>query len=301
MQVISSRRVLCLPTAIALGNFDGVHRGHLQVIQPILEAPTGHKTVVSFDPHPRAFFSGEQRLLLTPSDEKAQYLSTLGIEQLVLLPFDQALADLSPRDFVTTVLGAQLQVKHLSVGENFRFGRRRAGTAADLKAIAHDHGITVHITPLEVADHERISSSAIREALGDGDLTKANHLLGRPYALMGTVVHGQHLGRTLGFPTANLDVPSCKFVPRTGVYAAQAWPKGAGSAVPGVVNIGYRPTVQGTHRTIEVHLLDWSQDLYGQVLKVDLRHFLRAEQAFDSLDALKAQIERDCQLARLKV
>jgi len=301
VQIISSRRVLQSPTAIALGNFDGVHRGHLQVIQPILTAPTGHKTVVSFDPHPRAFFSGEQRQLLTPSEEKAQYLSTLGIEQLVLLPFDQALANLSPEAFVTTVLCQQLQVKYLSVGENFCFGRRRAGTVSDLQSIAQAQGITVHITPLEIAGRERISSSAIRDALVAGDLKKANHLLGRPYALMGSVVHGQHLGRTLGFPTANLDLPSCKFVPRTGVYAAQAWPQKADSAIPCVVNIGYRPTVQGKHRTIEAHLLDWSGDLYGQVLKVDLHHFLRAEQSFSSLDALKVQIEQDCQIARSQV
>lgn len=278
-----------------------MHRGHLQVIRPILQAPSGCKTVVSFNPHPRAFFSGEQRLLLTPAEEKAEYLSTLGIEQLVLLPFDRAMASLSPDAFVNTILAEQLEVKYLSVGENFRFGCRRAGTVQDLKALAAAHGIEVHTTPLELSERDRISSSAIRDALGSGNLEQANHLLGRPYALAGTVVHGQHLGRTLGFPTANLDVPACKFVPKTGVYAGRAQLEGVFSAQLSVINIGYRPTVQGDSRTIEAHLMDWSGDLYGRVLKVELQAFLRPEQSFDSLDALKAQIEQDCQTARSRL
>ena len=305
MQVISSSRALQVPTAIALGNFDGVHRGHLRVIQPVLDAAAGIKTVVSFAPHPRAFFSGEHRLLLTPSEEKAAYLATLGIEQLVLLPFNQALASLSPEQFVAQVLHELLQVKFLSVGKNFRFGHRRAGTADCLKAIAEAHGIAVHITPLEVADQERISSSAVRQALSKGDLEKANHLLGRPYCLSGKVVHGQHLGRTLGFPTANLEVPAGKFVPPEGVYAAQAHLQGEAAvgqdrpkAIATVVNIGYRPTVQGRHRTIEAHLMGWSGDLYGQTLTLELHHYLRQEQSFEGLEALKAQIQRDCQQAQ---
>ncbi|MGF1537175.1 MAG: bifunctional riboflavin kinase/FAD synthetase [Elainellaceae cyanobacterium] len=300
MQVISSQPALQRPTAIALGNFDGVHRGHLEVIRPVLRSPLGHKTVVSFDPHPRAFFSGEPRLLLTPAEEKSEYLSRLGIAQLVLLPFDQAMASLSPEDFVTKVLVERLAVKVLSVGENFRFGCRRAGTAQDLKSIAVARGIEAHIAPLKLSERNRISSSAIRDALERGHVETANHLLGRPYALIGTVVHGQHLGRTLGFPTANLDIPDCKFVPRTGVYAAHVWPEGA-AAVSGVVNIGYRPTVQGIHRTIETHLMDWSENLYGQRLKVDLQAYIRPEQPFDSLEALKAQIKRDCQTARSRL
>ncbi len=267
----------------------------------MLRASSGHKTVVSFDPHPRAFFSGEQRTLLTPAEEKAEYLFTLGVEQLVLLPFDRAMASLSPENFITSILIEQLEVKYLSVGENFRFGCRRAGTAGDLKAIAAAHGVEVYITPLEVSGGDRISSSAIRDVLSSGGLEKANRQLGRPYTLFGTVVHGQHLGRTLSFPTANLDLPPCKFVPCTGVYAAYVWAEGQTAAIAGVVNIGYRPTVQGTHRTIEAHLLDWSQDLYGQQLKVELQAFLRAEQPFESLEALKAQIERDCQMARLRL
>lgn len=285
-----------MPTAIALGNFDGVHRGHLRVIQPVLDTAVGAKTVVSFEPHPRAFFTGQRRLLLTPCEEKAAYLKTLGIEQLVLLPFNEALASLSPEQFVDRVLCSQLQVKSLSVGENFRFGHRRTGTSEVLRAVAQAHGITVHIVPLATSNQERISSSAVRQALTDGDLPKANRLLGRPYTLMGKVIHGQHLGRTLGFPTANVDLPSAKFVPPTGVYAA--WARSSEAAIASVVNIGYRPTVQGTHRTIEAHLLDWSGDLYGQTLSLDLHHYLRQEQAFDGLEALKTQIQQDCHQSR---
>ncbi|HEY9748716.1 MAG TPA: bifunctional riboflavin kinase/FAD synthetase, partial [Allocoleopsis sp.] len=341
MWVTSSLTSVLTPTAVALGNFDGVHQGHRQVIQPVLSsiAPTellvvpiskgelagthelyeisspiassaiaaetnpefAYPTVVTFNPHPQEFFSGQPRSLLTPLNEKVLQLKAMGIRQLVLLPFDRELADLSPQAFVKEILVQHLQARTISVGVDFRFGRQRAGTAADLQAIAATYGITVNTVPLCTCSEERISSSNIREALQTGNLKRANRLLGRSYTLVGQVVSGQQLGRTIGFPTANLQLPPEKFVPQYGVYAVQvhsptldklhnpSW---------GVMNIGNRPTVNGMSRTVEIHLLDWDGDLYGQTLVVSLEHFLRPEQKFASLEALKTQIHVDCSTAR---
>lgn len=376
MWITSSLATALTPTSVALGNFDGVHRGHQQVIKPILkksgtsraiakplsentqadeelkeccsavaipgavnaagqepgsiivtpsavewygqvdncslpnfnferqaDGGTGHiyPTVATFYPHPREFFSGQPWKLLTSPIEKVQQLSRLGVEQLVLLPFDWELASLSPEEFVETILVRQLQAKQVSVGEDFRFGHRRAGTSSDLKAIASAYGIDVTIVSLQTCQEERISSSLIRHSLQQGDISQANRLLGYPYTLTGVVVKGQQLGRTIGFPTANLQLPTEKFLPRQGVYAVRVYgssPASPQSSQPGVMNIGQRPTVNGIGLTVEIHLLDWSGDLYGQTLTVSLEQFLRPEQKFASLDALKMQIQADCEAAR---
>ncbi|TVQ06959.1 MAG: bifunctional riboflavin kinase/FAD synthetase [Leptolyngbya sp. DLM2.Bin27] len=333
MWITSSLTTALTPTAIALGNFDGVHLGHQAVIGPVVPTEGGearlappltavlsgfsHRqgdnlqhgsqsgarsttpvpTVMTFFPHPQEFFSGQQRPLLTPLPEKAAQISRMGIEQLVLLPFNQQLAHLSPEAFVETLLVKQLQVQQISVGKDFCFGRQRQGTVDDLKALAARHGVQVHIAPLTCQGAERISSSRIRQALENTDLKTVEALLGRPYSLVGRVVQGQQLGRTIGFPTANLHLPADKFLPRTGVYSV--WVQGATlhpyPMVPGVMNLGHRPTVNGLTLTAEVHLLNWQGDLYGKTLEVYLHSFLRPEQKFDSLDALKAQIQSDCQ------
>jgi riboflavin kinase / FMN adenylyltransferase len=291
-----------------------VHQGHRQVIAPVLPSPETsgqaervHATVVTFHPHPQEFFTGQTRLLLTPLIEKAAQLSAIGVEQLVLLPFDQSLASLSPAQFVEHVLLQQLKATKVSIGSDFCFGRQRAGTAQMLQAIAAKHGIDVAIAPLKNLGDDRISSSAIRQALQQGDVQRANQLLGRSYRLIGKVVHGQQVGRTIGFPTANLQLPPDKFLPCSGTYAVRVHRCNSGDevdlavepALPGVMNIGYRPTVNGTTQTIEVHIVDWSADLYDQTLIVNLEAFLRSEQKFPSLDALKAQIQADCDAARV--
>jgi riboflavin kinase/FMN adenylyltransferase len=260
-----------------------------------------HSTVATFCPHPREFFSGQSRTLLTPRSEKVEQLNLLGIEQLVLLPFDHELAALSPQEFTEKILVQQLQATHVSVGADFRFGHRRAGTALDLQAIASSYGIDVSIVSLEMCQGERISSSGIRQALEDGNILQANLLLGRPYILTGIVVKGQQLGRQLGFPTANLQLPPDKFLPRYGVYCVRVHHPtlpSLYSSPAAVMNIGRRPTVDGMTLAIEVHLLDWSGDLYGQTLTVSLEQFLRPEQKFASLDELKRQIQADCEAAR---
>lgn len=254
---------------------------------------------MTFFPHPQEFFSGQARPLLTPLPEKAAQISRLGIGQLVLLPFDHHLANLSPEDFVESLLIDQLQVTSISVGKDFCFGKRRQGTVDDLRILAARHGVQVTITPLTCLGKERISSSRIRQALERADLEMVRALLGRPYSLVGRVIQGQQLGRTLGFPTANLHLPTEKFLPQTGVYSA--WVQGATQTphhlVPAVMNLGSRPTVNGATLTAEVHLLNWTGDLYGKTLEVHLNSFIRPEQKFNSLDDLKDQIRRDCQKA----
>lgn len=305
MWVTSSLGAVRVPTAIALGNFDGVHRGHQRVIGPILTGAAGPfgdraapvPTVVSFDPHPQAFFSGQPRSALTLPTEKGVILAELGVQQLVLLPFDRSLAELPPETFVRSILLEGLQACAIAVGEDFRFGRDRRGTAEMLRAIAAKWSVPVTIVPLHCAGGDRVSSSWIRQCLCEGDIATANQLLGRPYGLTGTVERGQQLGQKLGFPTANLALPPQKFLPRHGVYGVEVtWADGLG--VPGVMNVGRRPTVGGQRVTAEVHLLDWVGDLYGQEITVALRHFLRPERKFDGLDALVAQIQKDCEAAR---
>ncbi len=330
MRVITSLETCLHPTQVALGNFDGVHLGHRAVIESLsiaamrstLSSSVGstnvsssagerdnavqiavshlyiYTTVVSFDPHPQAFFSGQPRSLLTVLEEKVQELGNLGVEQLVLLPFDAALSALTPEAFVEQILVQRLKAQNISVGFNFCFGYQRSGTAEDLKAIAAQHGIPVSIISPQTLDGEQVSSSEIRQALEVGDAERAKRLLGRPYTLTGTVVQGQQVGRTIGFPTANLRVSSEKFIPRRGVYRVSVEATGLAQPQLGVMNIGRRPTVEGESETIEVHLLDWSQDLYGHTLTIHLEQFLRPEQKFESLDALKAQILQDCATAR---
>jgi riboflavin kinase/FMN adenylyltransferase len=300
VSILTSPDTIQCPTAIALGNFDGIHRGHLNVIRPILDIKDSISTVVSFQPHPREWFSGEPLTLLTPLAEKATYLEEIGIQQLVVLTFDESIATLSPQDFVEQILIQQLNARWISVGQNFKFGHRRAGTTTLLKAIASTYDIPVNIAELQCCGNERISSSGIREALLEGDVARANRLLGRAYSLQGKVMKGQQLGRTIGFPTANLKLPENKFCPRQGVYYVSVHCESEPDIthLAGVMNIGHRPTVNGTQLTTEVHILDWAGDLYEKDIKVDLIKFLRSEQKFNSLDALKEQIQSDCDEAR---
>nr|WP_199319622.1 bifunctional riboflavin kinase/FAD synthetase [Dolichospermum sp. FACHB-1091] len=324
--VASSTEGLLTPTAVALGKFDGVHLGHQRVIQPVLQLvwgesgenstpparknPRPYSTVVTFDPHPHEFFTGQPRDLLTPLDEKVQQLRSLGVEQLVLLPFDRELSALSPEEFVDKILVQQLQCQQISVGQDFCFGKKRMGTAQDLQILAAKYNIPVTIVPiktdtdsLSTTDDTRISTSLIRESLEVGDIPKANRLLGRPYTLTGEVVTGQKLGRTIGFPTANIQLPKDKFLPRHGVYAVEViihnqTPDTDPIQQLGVMNIGNRPTVNGIDTRVEVHCLNWSGDLYGKILEIQLVRFLRPEQKFPSLEALKNQIQLDCTAAQ---
>ena len=258
-------------------------------------------TVVTFYPHPQEFFSGKARPWLTPLEEKAVFMGQLGVRQLVLLPFNRELANLSPHVFVEAVLLDRLQAQHISVGADFRFGHKRLGDVSLLERLATRRGANVTVVELAQDEGDRISSSRIRQSLCAGDIAQAQQLLGRPYCLTGWVVRGQQLGRQLGFPTANLRVLPEKFLPRTGVYSVRVYGVPGQTdhhGHPGVMNLGVRPTVDGQTQTVEVHLLNWHGDLYDCTLTVALKGFLRPEQRFDSLDHLKAQIQADCDAAQ---
>ncbi|MEO1791987.1 MAG: riboflavin biosynthesis protein RibF, partial [Cyanobacteria bacterium J06629_19] len=234
-------------------------------------------------------------LVAKPFRQRAQ----LGVHQLVMLPFNKALAELTPQEFVERILLDGLNAQRISVGSDFHFGKGRSGNAQKLMEIAAARGVAVVQVPLKHEEGDRISSSRIRAALQAGEPTVATQLLGRPYTLTGRVVQGKQLGRTIGFPTANLQLPVKKFLPCTGVYSVRIYGALNAEAKPlkGVMNIGHRPTVNGQTLSIEVHILNWAGDLYGQMLTVSLERFVRPEQKFDSLDALKSQIAKDRDVA----
>ena len=290
------------PTAIALGSFDGLHQGHRRVIAAVTGSAARAAglvpSVVSFWPHPREVLHGDTRLRLDLPAEKLELLEPVGIEQLVLVPFDPALAALTPEAFVEQVLVGQLAAGLVAVGENFRFGKARSGDTAALIALGQRYGLAVEVLPMLWDGPERVSSSRIRRALAAGDLEEARRLLERPYRFSGQVVQGRGLGRKLGWPTANLQVDGRKFLPLEGVYAAMASVAGA-PPVPAVMNLGPQPTVDPmAPSAVEVHPLDRSMELVGQELRIEPLKLLRTQCAFANVQALSAQIGADAEAAR---
>lgn len=289
----------------ALGNFDGVHLGHQAVMAQAadlartLDAPAA---AAVFTPHPRRVFQpdGEPFALMSAA-QRVRALGEAGAGLVHHIPFDRALAAMTPDRFVAEVLDDGLGLKGVVTGADFCFGKDRAGNAQVLKALAAARGLTVAIAAPVTATAQagKISSSDVRHALRDGDPERAAALLGRPFAIEGEVVEGDRRGRTLGFPTANVALG--EYVrPAFGVYAVRV-DLGGGEAVPGVANIGRRPTVDGIEARLEAHLFDVSADLYGRVISCALIGFLRPEKRFDGLDALKAQIAADCEAARRRL
>ena len=297
------------PTTLALGSFDGLHAGHRRVIASVTQTDHLHAipTVVSFWPHPREVLHGEPRLRLDLPEEKLELLEPLGIQQLVLVPFNRQLAQLSAAEFVEQVLLGCLKARQIAVGANFRFGRGREGDTNTLRALAEAAGVQVSVLPILEDAGGRMSSSRIREALANGDLQAASTLLGRPYRFRGTVVRGRGLGRELGWPTANLQVDGRKFLPGLGVYAARAWIQRDGKgreseALPAVMNLGPQPTVDpNSPSAVEVHLLDRRIELVGQELVVEPVERLRGQQRFSGLEELSAQIGKDAAAARQRL
>lgn len=288
------------PVVLAIGNFDGVHLGHAALVQQLAKAATRLQlpaTVLTFEPHPREFFAPESApARLTTLREKLELLADLGAAQAMVCPFNAAFAALSADDFIEIVLVRGLQIKHLIIGDDFRFGRGRVGDFALLQAAGRRFGFTVEAMQSVVLDGERVSSSAVRRALAIGDMARAASLLGRPYIIDGRVAHGDKLGRQLGFATANIRIKHNP-LPMSGVFAVEV--SGLGDQpLPGVANLGIRPTVGGTRPLLEVHLFDFDRDIYGAHISVRFVHKLRDEQRFPNFDALKAQIAADAAAAR---
>ena len=285
--------------AVALGNFDGVHLGHAHVLRAVHAArPGAPLAVLTFEPHPRELFRPDDPAFrLTLPDERADALARLGVQTVYELPFDRAFSGLLAQAFVDEVLHAGVGAAHLACGPDFAFGHRRGGDVAFLAARAEALGIGLTIVPPLVDAQGPISSTRIRRLLQDGYPERAAIELGRTWAVRGVVEDGQKRGRTIGFPTAN--VPLGRHLePARGVYAVTVrLPDGA--AVPGVANIGRRPTVNdGTESRVEAHLFDWQGDLYGQDVAVSLHAFLRAERKFASFEELRGQIADDAAQAR---
>ncbi len=288
------------PVALAIGNFDGVHLGHAELLRRLADAASRRAlvpTVLSFEPHPREFFAPDAApARLSTLREKLELLAEAGVEQTMICPFNAAFAALSADEFIEQVLVGALRVGHLIVGDDFRFGRGRTGDFALLQAAGRQHGFTVETMGSVTVDGERVSSSGVRRALAAGDMERAARLLGRPYVIDGQVVHGQKLGRQIGFATANLRIKHNP-LPMTGVFAVEVGGLGE-TPLPGVANLGIRPTVGGTRPLLEAHLFDFDRDIYGAHISVRFVHKLRDERRFPNFDALKAQIAADAAAAR---
>ena len=288
---------------LAIGNFDGIHRGHKAVIQRAKTIASERGVpcaVLTFEPHPSDYFRGAGTIFrLTPREAKARLVASLGLEGMVVLTFDAALAGLLAEDFVKAILVERLGAAGIVAGYDFHFGKMRGGTPAFLKAAGERYGFTVEIVERIDTDAEGLietaSSTATRAALELGDVLRAAKLLGHPYTIGGVVKSGQRLGRTLGFPTANLQAdPSCRL--RYGIYAVRA--EVDGITYDAVASWGRRPTVDNGAPLLEVFLFDFKGDLYGRAMDVVFVAWLRAEEKFADLDALKAQMLRDADAAR---
>ncbi|WP_148255231.1 bifunctional riboflavin kinase/FAD synthetase [Aidingimonas lacisalsi] len=283
-----------------IGNFDGVHRGHQAILDQLRERARDQRlpvAVVVFEPQPREYFAGDQAPpRLTRLRDKVRLLAAYGAERVLCLPFNEALRCLTAREFIDRVLVDGLGVRHLVVGDDFRFGRERDGDFALLAEVGAERGFGVEHTRAFLLDDERVSSTRVRTLLTSGNFFQAARMLGRPYQLSGRVVVDQQLGRTIGMPTANLPLLPQPLALR-GVYAVvSTLPDGR--RLPGVANIGWRPTLGSTRPVLEVHLLDLDEDLYGMRLLVTPCVRLRGEIRFDGLESLKQQIHRDRQRAR---
>jgi riboflavin kinase/FMN adenylyltransferase len=288
------------PVVLAIGNFDGVHLGHAALVQQLVAASARlhlAPTVLTFEPHPREFFAPESApARLTTLREKLELLADCGVSQAMICPFNKAFSALSAEEFIEKVLVRGLLVRHLIIGDDFRFGRGRLGDFALLQATGQREGFSVEAMQSVTVDGERVSSSGVRRALAAGDMEHAARLLGRPYIIDGQVSHGDKIGRQLGFATANIRIRHNP-LPMAGVFAVEV--SGLGDQpLPGVANLGVRPTVGGTRPLLEVHLFDFDRDIYGAHISVRFVHKLRNEQRFPNFDALKAQIAADAAAAR---
>jgi riboflavin kinase/FMN adenylyltransferase len=286
---------------LSIGNFDGVHRGHQALLAKLTakSRATGlPSAVLTFEPHPREYFTHENRpIRLTSLREKILRIADQGVDRLYIGRFNARFAALTAEQFIEDILIRGLCARHLMIGDDFRFGKGRQGDFAMLEAAGRSVGFSVEAMHTLVHEGERVSSSAVRAALAEGDMPHAARLLGRPYSISGRVMHGDKIGRSIGFPTANIQLKH-RSPPLMGIYTVSV--EGlADKPWPGVASVGVRPTINDAGRpTLEVHLFDWTAECYGAHLKVNFLAKQRDEERYDTLDALTAQIARDADQAR---
>jgi riboflavin kinase/FMN adenylyltransferase len=288
-------------TIVTLGTFDGVHLGHAAILKKLTQNTQNgafESTVLTFFPHPRMVLQGKSDLkLLNTINEKIELLEKIGIDNLIIHPFDEKFAELSAEAFVSTVLVDQLRVQKIIIGYDHRFGKNRTANIDDLISFGTQYGFEVEQISAQEIDEISISSTKIRTALEEGDIQLANDYLGYSYFLSGTVVKGKQLGRTIGFPTANIALDEeYKLVPQNGVYVVQA--EIDENFIFGMMNIGFNPTVQGKQKTIEVHLFDFDTDIYNRKIQVAILQRIRSEKKFESIELLTKQLEEDRNFSR---
>ena len=287
-------------TIITLGTFDGVHIGHKKILEKVLQNTNGEQyesLVLTFFPHPRMVLQGDSDIkLLNTINEKIDLLQGIGIENLVIHPFDEAFSRLTAEEFVKTILVDRLNIQKIIIGDDHRFGRNRTANIDDLFNYGEQYGFEVEQISVQEINEISVSSTKIRQALSEGDMTLANDYLGYDYFITGTVVEGKQLGRTINFPTANIKIQeNYKLIPQNGVYIVKSGIEN--KIVYGMMNIGFNPTVNGQNRSIEVHYFDFNAELYDKEIQVSILHRIRSEQKFPSFDLLKEQLEKDKQTA----
>jgi riboflavin kinase/FMN adenylyltransferase len=288
-------------TIVTIGTFDGVHLGHAAILKKLTQNTqneTFESTVLTFFPHPRMVLQGKSDLkLLNTINEKIELLEKIGIDNLIIHPFDEKFAELNAEAFVSTILVDHLRVQKIIIGYDHRFGKNRTANIDDLISFGAQYGFEVEQISAQEIDEISISSTKIRTALEEGDIQLANEYLGYSYFLSGTVVKGKQLGRTIGFPTANISLEEdYKLVPQNGVYVVQA--EIDCKTIYGMMNIGFNPTVQGKQKTIEVHFFDFEADIYNRKIQVAILQRIRSEKKFESIELLTKQLDEDRSFSR---
>lgn len=302
MEIITSISNFTYPekTIVTIGTFDGVHVGHQKILSRLIESAKSQNkksVLLTFFPHPRMVLQKDVQLeLINTIDEKASLLKKTGLDFLVIQPFSRDFSRMSALDFVRDVLVNQLNTSQLVIGYDHHFGKNREGNIQQLTEYSKIYEYTVEEIPAQDIDEVSVSSTKIRRALHEGDLSTANNYLGYHFTLTGEVVNGKKLGGKIGYPTANIHVAEdYKLIPKTGVYVVKTVMNS--KTYFGMMNIGYRPTVKGTHQTIEVHFFDFEGDLYNQKLSIELLYYLREEKKFDHINDLISQLHKDKQVA----
>lgn len=281
-------------TVVTIGNFDGIHKGHIKLIkEAVKEAKTkNYKSVVfTFENHPMRYFRADSIKHIITNEEKVKIFENLGVDIVFMIPFDEYMTKISATDFVKTILHEKLKCKMVIVGHDFTFARNKEGNASLLESLGKNYNMKVKvIEPIKIKGR-RVSSSYIRNLINDGNVSEIKDFLGRNYFLEGEVIHARKIGRTIGFPTANLKAEDKLIIPKNGIYAVKVYIEN--KVYYGATNIGYNPTVNGKVLSIETNIIDFDEEIYGEIIKVEFLDRIRDEKKFNSLDELKSQLSKD--------